>query len=95
MFEGTTRLEKYRRTGYYYIPTELWDLLWIDAVGKWTINASARNMRSCIELDKVPQELDEKGCEIISNEFGIELDNYELEQIRYMSPLELNILKLH
>ena len=89
MVESGERLEEYRKTGYYYIPTESYDLLWIDDAGKWTMNASAIHMRSCMELDRVPQELDERGCEIILREFGIEPDDYELEQIRYMNPLKL------
>lgn len=89
MFEETERLKKYSRSGYYYIPTELYDLLWSDEAGKWTMNASARNMRSCMDLDKVPEELDEKGFEIILGEFEIECYDYELEQIRYMNPLEI------
>lgn len=89
MFKNMERVEEYRRSGYYYIPTELWDLLWIDEVGKWTMNASASNMRSCMELDRVPQELDERGYEIILREFGIEFDDHDLEQIRYLNPMEL------
>jgi hypothetical protein len=89
MVESGKRLEEYRKTGYYYIPTETSDLLWIDETGKWTMNASAVNMRSCMELDRVPHELDEGGREIILREFGIKPDDYELEQIRYVSPLKL------
>ena len=89
MAESRNRLKEYRKTGYYYIPTDSYDLLWIDEVGEWTMNASAINMRSCMELDRVPQELDETGYEIILREFGIEPDDYELEQIRHMNPLKL------
>lgn len=94
MGEIKNRIEEYRKTGYYYIPTESYDLLWIDAVGKWTMNASAIHMRSCMELDKVPLEIDEGGGEIVLREFGIEPNKYEPEQIRYMNPRKLANSKL-
>ena len=83
------RIEEYRRSGYYYIPARVDDLLWSDQIGEWKMTSSANNMRSCLELDRVARELDELGYEIILKEFRIEPDKYNLEQIRYMNPLEL------
>ncbi len=89
MFEERRRMEEYRQTGYYYIPTGVYDLLWSDAVGEWRMCTSAKGMRSCLELDKADRELDEFGYEIILGEFCLDPDKYKLEQIRYTNPLEL------
>jgi hypothetical protein len=53
------------------------------------MSTSAKDMRSCLELDKVDRELDEFGYEIILGEFCLDPDKYKLEQIRYINPLEL------
>ena len=89
MFKEKRRIEEYNRSGYYYIPTGVDDLLWSDEVGEWRMSASANNMRSCLELDRIDRELDDFGYEIILREFCIEPDKYKLEQIRYMNPLTL------
>ncbi len=94
MFEEKGRLEEYRQTGYYYIPTGVYDLLWSNEVGKWRMSTSAKNMRSCMELDKVDRELDEFGYEIILGEFCLDPDKYTLEQIKHMSPSELEKSRL-
>ena len=89
MLEEGTRIERYRQTGYYYVPTGTYDLLWSDEVGEWRMSTNARNMRSCRELDKEDWEVDELGYEIILGEFCLDPDKYKLEQVKHMSPLEL------
>ena len=69
MFEGRPRIEGYKQTGYYYIPTGTYDLLWSDGRGEWRMCTSAQGMKSCMELDKVDREIDALGCEIVLVEF--------------------------
>jgi len=92
MYEERNRLEKYKQTGYYYIPTMTYDLLWSDEIGEWGMSASAQNMRSCRELDKMNSEIDELGCEIILREFCLDPGKYKPEKIKHMSPSELHKL---
>ena len=94
MSDKRGRIEEYRQSGYYYIPTGIYDLLWSNSIGEWRMSTSAKNMRSCIELDKVDRELDEFGYEIILGEFCLDPDKYKLEQMKYMSPLELGKLRV-
>lgn len=89
MLEREKRIEEYKQSGYYYIPTGVYDLLWSDTVGEWRMCTSAKGMRSCLELDKADRELDEFGYEIILGEFCLDPDKYELEQIRCIHPLAL------
>jgi len=94
MSEQKRKIEEYKQTGYYYIPTGVYDLLWSDRVGEWRMSTSAKDMRSCLELDKVDRELDEFGYEVILGEFCLDPDKYKLEQIRYINPLELEKSRL-
>lgn len=94
MFEEKRRLEEYRQTGYYYIPTDLYDLLWSDGLGEWRMSTGAKGMRSCMDLDKSDWELDEFGYEIVLREFCSDPDKYKLEQVKHMSPLELEKLRV-
>ncbi|HJX69916.1 MAG TPA: hypothetical protein VJ441_02360 [Dehalococcoidia bacterium] len=94
MSDKRGRIEEYRQTGYYYIPTGICDLLWSDSIGEWRMSTSAKNMRSCIELDRVDRELDEFGYEIILGEFCLDPDKYKLEQVKHMSPAELGKLRV-
>ena len=88
------RIEEYRQTGHYYIPTMTYDLLWSDEIGQWRMSTNARNMRSCMELDKQDWEIDGLGFEIIMREFCFDTDKYKLEQVKHMSPLELEKLRI-
>ena len=92
MFEGRSRIEEYRQTGYYYIPTQIYDLLWSNEIGEWKMCTSARYMRSCRELDTEDREIDELGLEIILTEFRLNPDKYKVEQVKHMKPLELEKL---
>lgn len=94
MFEEKVRTEDYKQTGCYYISNGVYDLLWSDRVGEWRMSNSAQGMRSCIELDKVDMELDKIGCEIVVYEFCLDPEKYNLEQIKRMSPLELEKLRV-
>jgi len=93
MFEEMNRLEEYKQTGYYYIPTMTYDLLWSDEIGKWGMSTNAQNCRRCIELDKEDWDLDQLGYEILLGEFLFNPDKYKLEQVRHMNPLELENLR--
>jgi hypothetical protein len=94
MFEERRGIEEYRQTGYYYVPTRTYDLLWSDEVGEWRMSLSAQGMRSCMELDKVDSEIDELGREIILGEFCLDPNEYKLEQVKHMSPSELKKLRI-
>jgi hypothetical protein len=93
MSEKEGRTDKYRQTGHYYIPTETYDLLWTEERGEWRMTSNACNFRSCIEMDKEDREIDVFGYEIIAGEFCLDPGKYELEQVRYMNPLELEKLR--
>jgi len=95
MPDERARIEEYRQTGHYYIPTETYDLLWSDEIGEWRMCTNARNMRSCMDLDKKDWEIDELGFEIVSGEFRFDPDKYELEQVRHMAPSELEKLRVY
>ena len=56
------------------------------------MSASAKGMRSCLELDKEARELDEFGYEIVLGEFCLDPDKYKLEQVKHTNPLELEKL---
>lgn len=93
MFEVKERIEEYKQTGCYYISNEVYDLLWSDRIGEWRMSNSAQSMRSCIELDKVDRELDELGYDLVIGEFCLDPEKYKLDQIKHMSPLDLERLK--
>jgi len=87
------RIEEYKQTGCYYIATPVYDVVWNDSVGEWRMSTSAKNMRSCMELDKEDRKLDEFGYEIVLGEFCLDTDKHKLEKVKYTNPLELERLK--
>ena len=93
MFEGRNRIEEYKQTGHYYIPTETYDLLWTEERGEWRMTTNACNFRICIEMDKEDREIDVFGYEIIEREFCLDPSKHKLEQVKYMNPLELEKLR--
>jgi len=86
------KIEKYKQSGSYYINNGIYEVVWSDRIGEWGMSASTKNMRSCLELDKVDRALDEFGYEIVIGEFGLDPDKYKLAQIRYANPLKLRKL---